>query len=289
MPQPQERMSTCVVCRRFRTGISSMTQKHSKCPGKFVPWGIQKRAWVRIQEVPDVAEKLLRAWRITKEEADQAFGLLVQQGIEPHPGPGGRSRRNIHGVSFNAGPTTYSTLRKTISCVSLNTGGAIGVWKALENLLQRDIVALQEVCLSKAELRAVQLSAGRKGYRSYHSPGTPTEDIHGNFLPLHGVLTLVRKELPQKEIDSTRHDDNGAVFQTVVVQIADWIHINTYTPPRSAHMDVLKQCGIPSSRPWVWCGDFNRQLSQGPFSTLALTCQGTPIQGLHGANHRSHL
>ena len=51
-------------------------------------------------------------------------------------------------------------------------------------------------------------------------------------------------------------------------------------------MDVLKQCGIPSSRPWVWCGDFNHQLSQGPFSTLALTCQGTPIQGLHGTPTR---
>lgn len=156
----------------------------------------------------------------------------------------------------------------------------------MENLLKHDIVALQEVCLSKAELRAVQVSAGRKGYRSCHSPGTPAKDIHGNFLPLHGVLALVRKEIAQKEIDSTRHDDNGAVFQSVVVQ---------YTPPRSgataqeaarAHMDVLKQCGIPSSRPWVWCGDFNHQLSQGPFSTLALTCQGTPIQGLHGTPTR---
>ena len=199
------------------------------------------------------------------------------------------------GIEPNPGPTSCSTFRKTLSCVSLNTGGAIGVWKALENLLKHDIVALQEICLTKAELRAVQLSAGRKGYRCYHSSGTPTKDVFGNSLPQHGVLTLVRKEIQQKEIDSTSYDDKEGVFQSIVVQIADWIHINTYTPPRNAaaaheaaraHMDVLKTSGIPSSRPWVWCGDFNHSLNRGPFSTLARTCQGTPIKGLQGTPTR---
>ena len=61
MPQPQERMSTGVTCRRFRISADSMIQSHSKCPGKLVPWRIQRRGWTRIQAVPDVANKLPNA------------------------------------------------------------------------------------------------------------------------------------------------------------------------------------------------------------------------------------
>ncbi len=116
-------MSTSVTCRRFRISADSMIQSHSKCPGKLVPWGIQKRGWTRIQAVPDVANKLPNASKITEEEADWFVGTARCRG------------------------------RRNILCVSLNANGAAGVWKALEMTQGYDVIFMQETALKPNDLR----------------------------------------------------------------------------------------------------------------------------------------
>ena len=274
MPQPQERMATCVKCRRFRTGTGSMTQKNSKCPGKFVPWGLQKKAWVRIQAVPDVAEKLIHAWKITKEEADQAFGLLVQQGIEPNPGPGGKGRRNI-------------------LVVSLNVNGATGAWKALEMLQGHDAIFMQETALKPNDLDAFQRQAHKQGYKTYHCAGSIRMNEKGNQLAQHGVTTLVKADLPHKLLHTSSAKQANR-FQTIMIQIGTWMCVNTYTPPRPdqiqqecalEHVNLFQECEVNVHKAWTWVGDFNHELG-GPFTQIAAAFGAQPIQGLAGTPTR---
>ena len=88
------RAATCTRCWRYQIkGNFRQECQKERC---------RRNGWKHLQTSPKLLKRLLGIWKVTKKQAEVAFSRLVQEGVEPNPGP-----------------TTYSTLRKTISCVSL--------------------------------------------------------------------------------------------------------------------------------------------------------------------------
>ena len=233
------------------------------------------------------------------EEEWKATGILPSNHISQNRLYGYRGQRV--GEASNPGPGSLASHPEThdwkvsISCCNLNTQGAPGVWKVLDNLQQFQVFHLQEVCLSDNEAAAVQRRAAFLGYTAYHCAGKRTPDRWGHLRPRHGVMTLVHNNVPQKLLHVAREDYVDQV-QSIAVQIGSWICINTYTPPRTAnqmreaaenHMNLFQEWNVPNDRPWVWSGDFNQELDKdGDFQEVAWAMQGKPIVGLRGTATR---
>ena len=109
--------------------------------------------------VPTAVGLLLHAWKITKAQADRKFQKLVEDGIEPHPGPSSSLKQS----------------RKSLKIGSLNTGRAPGVWRAIDTLLpDLDVLCLQEASLQASELAAACRTLQQKGYSCFFAPGQST-------------------------------------------------------------------------------------------------------------------
>lgn len=264
---------TCAKCWKFQFRSTWTTssrggkdRKKNDCNGKpnFHPG--RYKNWMEIrQKSPKTVDILCQIWKTkatkvdvalakTKEQATQDYQMLVAQGIEPNPGP------------------------NLIKCVTLNTQGAKGTWKALDVMHDFDILLLQETCMNQKEMAAFGKAAYGKGFRAYSVAGKPCKDRWGNMKPNHGVTTLVKNSLSQKHVVSSQEDQNGS-FQTVVIQAGGWIVVNTYNPPRdmdttrqsaAAQLDLFRAGKIASTRAWVWAGDFNHEPGKNaPFTEAA--------------------
>ena len=299
------RAVTCTKCWRFQ--FRSSLQK-GKCLGKVTSTSVTRTIWLRLLKAsPTNAQHLLKAWNVTldeankvwmpdndhrsrkrtkaetaqakcpkrsKTEADHAFGKLVEEGVEPHPGPA------------------------SMSCISLNVGGAPGTWLAMNDFLQTpghqvDILLLQETAFKPNEYESFERSLKKIGYKSFYTPGLPTPGRWNSLEPRHGVLTVVRSSISHSYIGSSS-EEQAARFQTLVIQIGNWTVVNTYAPPRpitdtldaaGENLELLKQFNVGSgNRPWIWAGDFNHDLAPDmsePFSTVADAQGATPLPGLH--------
>lgn len=63
---------------------------------------------------------------------------------------------------------------QTVRLLSLNTGGAPGVWRLCNSrFLEADVLCLQEVAMSPSEWQGFARVARGLGYYAYYAPGTP--------------------------------------------------------------------------------------------------------------------
>ena len=301
------RAVTCTKCWRFQ--FRSSLQR-GRCLGKVSLNSKTRTVWLRLQKTsPTDTQLLLQAWNVTldeankvwmtdkdhcfrkrtktesarakcpkrsKTEADQItlFGKLVEEGIEPHPGP------------------------DSMSCISLTVGGAPGTWRAMNDFLQNhghqvDILLLQETAFKPNEYESFERSLKKLGYKSFYVPGLPTLGRWNSLEPRHGVLTVVRSSISHSYIGSSLQEQ-AARFQTLVTQIGSWTVVNTYAPPRpmtdtldtaAENLELLKQFNVGSgNRPWTWAGGFNHHLAPDmsePFSAVADAQRATPLLGLN--------
>lgn len=224
---------TCVECLK----IGPYDKRwDSPCTGKVSPKG--HIAWNRLQSFPTAVGLLLHAWKITKSQADRRFQKLVEDGIEPHPGPSNPLKRR----------------RQNLKVGSLNTGGAPGVWRAINTLLpDLDVLCLQEASLEASELAAVCRTLQQKGYSGFFAPGQSKGG---------GVLTIVRSHTKHKFVSCHKED----LHQHVLVEVGDWLFLNSYIAPRPGLLELGMERGIAlqveakaneGNRPWAWIGDFN--------------------------------
>jgi hypothetical protein len=85
--------------------------------------------------------------------ADQKFQKLVEQGVEPHPGPA-------------------SSQAQKLSISSLNVQSEAGAWRALREVApSHDIVCFQETHMHDQTWKNFQRSGQNKGFSAYHVEG----------------------------------------------------------------------------------------------------------------------
>lgn len=183
--------------------------------------------------VPGVANHLCAAASAVggyyEAEADRAFGKLVFGGIEPHPGP--------------------QTAKETISCVCLNCGSARGAWTALNDFLkpasaQTDVLLLQEAAFTDNEYASFQRALAKVGHVSFQVPGKATPGRWGSLEARHGVMTIVKREIPHELLGSSTVDQSS-LFQAVLVRVGAWVFINSYTPPKRGKDTKLESSPRP--------------------------------------------
>ena len=134
---------------------------------------------------------------------------------------------------------------KGVKVAMINSGGAPGVWRALEALGSRkkqqeergehdedsdededkeaDVILVQELEMGDAELAAFRIHAKKKGYRMHDQCGEVRRA--GRYDNTRGgVAILVRKDLPQRKVTST--------VVGLAQCIAVWVCAH---PPRTCH------------------------------------------------------
>ena len=116
---------------------------------------------------------------------------------------------------------------QTVRLLSLNTGGAPGVWRLCNSrFLEADVLCLQEVAMSPSEWQGFARVARGLGYYAYYAPGTPVA-VRGRPSRFHvGVATLVHS--------SVRHRVAGQVMHLDTQVLGVWLQqlcvVNAYTP-----------------------------------------------------------
>ena len=77
---------TCLTC--LKVGNYNQKQWGAPCQGsKAPPSSGDVCRWKKLQKSPTNRDMLLGLWKVTKSQADKKFDRLVEQGVEPHPGP----------------------------------------------------------------------------------------------------------------------------------------------------------------------------------------------------------
>ncbi|CAE7661904.1 unnamed protein product [Symbiodinium sp. CCMP2592] len=149
-----------------------------------------------------------------KETADMYFNHLVEEGVEPHPGPetpdGSDEGGSVDddpdpgGCSSTASPeratqTSFSTARLSVrgSCVNVRDGP--GLWR-LVKILEcdssfTDIICIQESCIHANEYSTVANKFLTMGFKSYWAEGFPGKKATG------GCITVVRSTIPHRVIE----------------------------------------------------------------------------------------
>ena len=135
----------------------------------------------------------------SKALADRAFQRLIEQGIEPHPGPG-----------------------QNVSVVSCNTGGVPGAWRALRLLTYGSVLLMQDTPFSQAEAEAFSKAAKRSGSRMHWTPGRTS-----GTRKVGGLTALV----PQ----AMRQQPSSGLQNGTVEMLCTWVQgiaiLNYYFPP----------------------------------------------------------
>ena len=170
---------------------------------------------------------------------DWVLAWLVCCGIEPHPGP----------------PSGECRL------LTLNVGGAAHVFSFLRCLddrdFRRDVIHLQEVCLSELQRRQVAALAGRKGFRIWFTPSYPSGHMYRG-----GLVTLVKDCLPCELLDSYQGEDGeGLVVKMGTLQLIN-LWRRPSAPDCSTWMGFLGSAWeLAHSRDHeaVFAGDWNLQ------------------------------
>ena len=191
--------------------------------------------------------------RVSLVLARLAFAALVEQGIEPHPGP--RRHRKIR------------LLSRGFSAWSLNTGGAPKVWEFLNLVVANNVslAVVQEVRMKQNELDAFTSAAWCKGFKAFHVKGPDANTRRDLERPTGGVLLLVRRGIPH----TTRFQITMPGGQAIAVWAGGLLLIGVYNPPNDQQADFLEalHSGLAdfSSCPFLVVGDWNLTPSENPF------------------------
>ena len=270
-----ERLKACPCKQRQK---NAFIQKHNA-------W-----VWQQFNSSPENQQILCQAWGVSKALLDAKFGKLIEQGIEPNPGPSVPCKR----VFATAKEKWRQS--KHFSLISLNTGGAPKVWTAIDIFIQGaqhpvDILSLQEASLSASEFAAVQRHLSSLGYIVHYTPGVATNTVTGHSIPKHGVLTAVACHLPCQKLFETTFEQ-ASMFQTLAVQVGSWVVVNTYVPPRDHEHQTNVAEAVTNfflfhdlnreSVPWIWVGDFNADYEDSIFGEAAQIFNGSITEQLVG-------
>ena len=234
----------------------------TKC-WKFGPYNISavpcvKRSTFNFHRLDSKSQGLLaKLWNTTVDKASKALATakkqrLVEQGIEPHPGPSFTNRRGT----------------PTISICSLNAQGCAGAWRALAHLTQQHVFLLQDTPWLPAEFAAFQKAALRSGYNVYWQPGRTNQHRRSG-----GVTTLVSKQLCQQPMHVPETDHTHTYILAVHVQ--GFTLLNCYAPPgEQQHMEerLVDTAAVHQMHelPWGLAGDFNEEPSSAGSVAAAL-------------------
>ena len=262
-------MMTCVQCRICCTYLPK-----TRCLGlrtKAHPGAVQR--WEKLEVCPENRIALCDSWGITLGQAHKWFSpssssssrpvaskhsvkkqwkrSLVEEGIEPNPGPSSVRSRQVQCDQF---------------CISsLNTQGANACWSVLDGFRkpkQLQVLCLQEVRMTSVEIEAFKRSAVRAGYHFYYLCGHL--DRAGN--PRGGVAIMVDKRLISKVACS----ELTATSQLLGIWVEHCLVFSFYSPPTQDSGDsdpyvelaesfVHAFVGLQASSvtPWVAVGDSN--------------------------------
>lgn len=262
-------MMTCVQCRICCTYLPK-----TRCLGlrtKAHPGAVQR--WEKLEVCPENRIALCDSWGITLGQAHKWFSpssssssrpvaskhsvkkqwkrSLVEEGIEPNPGPSSVRSRQVQCDQF---------------CISsLNTQGANACWSVLDGFRkpkQLQVLCLQEVRMTSVEIEAFKRSAVRAGYHFYYLCGHL--DRAGN--PRGGVAIMVDKRLISKVACS----ELTANSQLLGIWVEHCLVFSFYSPPTqdSGDSDPYVELAesfvhafvglqVSSVTPWVAVGDSN--------------------------------
>ena len=188
---------TCATCWSIGN-----YNKHNwkKCLGpSSVPQCRARLRWKEIRKSTDDTNALLKCWGTTKAEADLDVSRLVEEGVEPNPGPHTTGSKPAGGTSSltddsedddddpDPGGGDKSTV-STTSCssatlTSVNVRGAPGLWRLLTLLESEpniaDIVCVQEPCVQLSEFKTVLSKFQSLGYKAYLAEGEKRQEGDG--------------------------------------------------------------------------------------------------------------
>ena len=164
-------------------------------------------------------------FEITKELAKFDKNRLVQQGIEPNPGP-------------------HHTRRKSVPKPIIP-----GAWRALE-AWSNTVLLLQDTPFSSEELKSFSRAARARNYRTYH---VASSKVSGR--PNGGVVALVPTHLRQQPLHTT--DGN---IQICVIDGCTIINSYAFPGEQAKHAETIflnmQQLGLEQTT-WLIAGDRN--------------------------------
>lgn len=254
------RSITCTKCWRFT--LRSTWADTKPCAGEPVKPRRSNKTWVRfrLHEVK-TAEILVHLWGTSFENADVTHlhskdlaelkkDLLIQQGIEPNPGP------SLDGCD--------------VQLFDCNVRSANGAWSLLEfaTTCKGDhelcVFCLQETRMNKAEQAAYQRAAHKRGFQVFWQTGQTSKDRWNKDRENGGVAILVDRRLHA----TSPYLSCGAFSQILGVWVEGWFITTFYSPPKGLHdldphhelcelfHDMVVQVGMNQVK-WITCGDAN--------------------------------
>ncbi|CAE7363108.1 CAC, partial [Symbiodinium sp. KB8] len=193
---------TCTTCRTIGN-----YNKHNwkKCLGpSSLPTPRARLRWKEIRKSTANTNVLLKCWGTTKAEADSHFSRLVQEGVEPQPGP--QPQTMVADDSEDGGEDDddpdpggggkSTAPRSSATLTSVNVRDAPGLWRLLKLLEGEpniaDIVCVQEPCVQLLESKTVLSKFQSLGYTAYFVEGETGKKATG------GCITAIRASIPHK-------------------------------------------------------------------------------------------
>ena len=183
----------------------------------------------------------------------------------------------------------------------VNTGGAPGVWRALEAYGQqhleteagfgnddegtvlayaaKDVIILLDTQMSANESAGLKRTAAIRGYKMYDCAGR-TESKKQNDANRGGIICLAKKHLKQKWI----HSDCTDLAQMLVVRICGWHIIGSYAPPQAHEehvqlfLSTMNGLKLDQEADWCWGADHNEPLENSVLAATAETFQGMDVE-----------
>ena len=185
--------------------------------------------------------------------ANMVFAALVQQGIEPNPGPCRHSKVRL--------------LVRGFSVWSPNTGGAPKVWDFFKLVSSSNVslAAVQEVRMKQNELDAFSSFAWHQGYEVFHVKGPDANTRADYERPTGGVMILVRRGIPHTECLHISQPGGEAL----AVWAGGLLLVGVYSPPNEHKADFLESLNSSlaefSKCPFLFVGDWNLTPSENSF------------------------
>ena len=141
-----------------------------------------------------------------------------------------------------------------LSFLSINSGGAPGAWKILnENFLGAAVVAIQDLGMTCSEWEGFARLSKKKGYHAYRQKGATEPRPRG------GVAFLIHRSVRHRFAMS--HSNFNT--QMIGVWINGTLFMNMYAPPgdNAVAAEVFSSfaAAVPLGPEWVILGDFNEE------------------------------
>ena len=248
---------TCTTCRTIGN-----YNKHNwkKCLGpSSLPTPRARLRWKEIRKSTANTNVLLKCWGTTKAEADSHFSRLVQEGVEPQPGP--QPQTMVADDSEDGGEDDddpdpggggkSTAPRSSATLTSVNVRDAPGLWRLLKLLEGEpniaDIVCVQEPCVQLLESKTVLSKFQSLGYTAYFVEGETGKKATG------GCITAIRASIPHKLVARYAGHPHQHILLELTSLLVRW-SIHTFRPELKYIMRHVKlwenSCMVPE-RPLV--------------------------------------